>query len=202
MRWLVVFARAYTGPVVSQDYGPKVNFKRQKVQLGLFNGLPSYIQPLLARLNSKVPCLKDFVPVELCCLDYKPERGAAIDPHTDDSWVWGERLVTINLLSSTILTFSNCCSSGSISNSSASLETPTLVEVLLPQRSLVVVMGWARHKWQHSIKREHISSRRIAITLRELAGEFLPGGRHEAAGRTILDMAAKFAGSPINLNRT
>jgi len=181
-----------------------VNFKRQKVQLGSFNGLPSYIEPLLARINATVPSLTEFVPVELCCLDYRPERGAAIDPHTDDSWVWGERLVTINLLSSTVLTFSNYHGNVSqgCSNSPAPLESSATVEVLLPRWSLVIVKGQARHKWQHSIRREHISSRRIAITLRELAGEFLPKGRCESMGRTILDVASRFTGSPINLNRT
>ena len=39
--------------------------------------------------------------MELCNLWYDPQRGAAIDPHKDDAWLWGERLVTLNLLTDT-----------------------------------------------------------------------------------------------------
>ena len=93
--------------VVLQDYGPKVNFKRQKVKLGSFNGLPPFSEGLVKRMQSEVAELRGFTPVELCNLDYSPERGSAIDPHVDDNWIWGERLVTLNLLSPTYLTFSN-----------------------------------------------------------------------------------------------
>ena len=108
-----------------QDYGPKVNFKRQKVKLGSFNGLPPFSEGLVKRMqqSDEMEELRGFTPVELCNLDYSPERGAAIDPHMDDNWIWGERLVTLNLLSSTYLTFSN----DSVASGS---HTPT-VKVLL-----------------------------------------------------------------------
>ncbi len=186
------------------------------MQLGLFDGLPHFIQPIVARMNSSVLALKDFIPVELCCLDYRPERGAAIDPHTDDCWIWGEKLVTLNLLSDTILTFSTPHTTPTDNTVPPTLEkhassdtTPSsheapptvVVEVLLPRLSLVTVEGPVRHNWQHSIKREHITKRRVAITLRELACDFLSGGSHEATGRDILAKAAHFNGHPINLNR-
>ena len=97
----------YNNSYSLQDYGPKVNFKRQKVKLGSFNGLPPFSERVVKRMQSELEELRDFTPVELCNLDYSPERGSAIDPHMDDSWIWGERLVTINLLSPTYLTFSN-----------------------------------------------------------------------------------------------
>ena len=56
-------------------------------------------------MREEVDALTDFVPVELCNLDYTPERGAHIEEHCDDSWLWGERLVTLNLLSPVLLTF-------------------------------------------------------------------------------------------------
>ena len=52
-------------------------------------------------MRSNVTSLNDFRCVELCNLCYEPDRGAAIDPHKDDEWLWGERLVTLNLLSDT-----------------------------------------------------------------------------------------------------
>ena len=171
-----------------QDYGPKVNFKRQKVKLGNFNGLPPFSKPLIERMHQSVPELCDFVPVEVCTLEYSPKRGSAIDPHLDDEWLWGERLVTLNLLSSTILTFSN---------------PPLTVEVLvpLPRRALMVVSGPARHMWLHSVQRQHIVSRRVGITMRELSCDFLPGGKEEEMGKQVLEIAMDFQGQPINFRK-
>ena len=184
-----------------QDYGPKVNFKRQKVKLGPFNGLPPFSKWIVRRMQDSVECLKDFTPVELCNLDYSPERGSAIDPHMDDDWLWGERLVTLNLLSHTYLTFSPALSNQPTQDSS--LQNPLTgllrVSIPLPQRSLVIVQGSSRYHWQHSIRREHILSRRLATTLREVTVEFLPGGKSfDDLGRDILEAASRFDGTPVN----
>ncbi|KAF5396085.1 Alpha ketoglutarate dependent [Paragonimus heterotremus] len=94
-----------------QDYGPKVNFKRRRVTYGRFTGLPAYCRFLVDRINQTLgnhPRLQHpaFYPVELCNLEYNPDRGACIVPHLDDVWLWGDRLITLNLCSSTVLTFS------------------------------------------------------------------------------------------------
>ncbi|XP_075761087.1 alpha-ketoglutarate-dependent dioxygenase alkB homolog 4 isoform X2 [Pelodiscus sinensis] len=88
-----------------QDYGPKVNFKKKKLKTGGFFGLPSFSQEIVQRMKAH-SALEDFFPVEQCNLDYLPERGSAIDPHFDDWWLWGERLVSLNLLSKTVLSMS------------------------------------------------------------------------------------------------
>lgn len=168
-----------------QDYGIKVNFKQRKAQLGHFTGLPAFSRPLVDSMHVRVPELTTFNPVELCNLEYCTERGSAITPHLDDSWIWGPRLVTITLLSSTVMTFINWT-------------TSTEVLVSLPRRSLLVVHGAARYEWMHSIKREHIMGRRIGITLRELSDEFLAGGSQESLGREILGIAAGYEGHPTN----
>ncbi|XP_077167599.1 alpha-ketoglutarate-dependent dioxygenase alkB homolog 4 [Paroedura picta] len=95
-----------------QDYGPKVNFKKHKLKVANFSGLPEFSQELVTRMKNHSP-LKGFSPVEQCNLDYGPERGSAIDPHLDDWWLWGERLVSVNLLSSTVLSMS-CDSEDSV----------------------------------------------------------------------------------------
>ncbi|VDQ07931.1 unnamed protein product, partial [Trichobilharzia regenti] len=86
-----------------------INFKRQKVHVGEFCGLPAYCKFLITRYNDqlkeKIPPDEEFLPVELCNLEYESDRGACIVPHFDDSWLWGERLVTVNLCGSTCLTF-------------------------------------------------------------------------------------------------
>ncbi|NXN18504.1 ALKB4 dioxygenase, partial [Indicator maculatus] len=95
-----------------QDYGPKVNFKKQRLKAGSFTGLPSFSKKIVAQMEA-CSVLGGFFPVEQCNLDYRPERGSAIDPHFDDCWLWGERLVSLNLLSPTVLSMS-CDSEDSI----------------------------------------------------------------------------------------
>ena len=168
-----------------QDFGPKVNFKKKKLKSGSFSGLPKFSQFIVERLQKGVSQLEKFHPVELCNLDYCPERGASIDPHIDDTWLWGEHLVTINLLADTILTLTN-------------LENTYEIRIPMPRCSLVILKGSARITWMHGIKREDIKSRRIAVTLRELSEEFLSGEGHTNIGRTLLELASSFNGLPTS----
>ena len=132
-----------------------------------------------------MPRLAGFNPVEMCNLDYSSSRGSAIDPHKDDEWLWGNHLVTVNLLSSTILTFTCPCVSAEI-------------QVPLPRRSLIAVYSSARYTWLHSIKHEHISGHRIAVTFRELSKEFSSGGTEADVGKELLAVANSFSGTPIS----
>ena len=70
-----------------QDFGPKANFKRKKVKLAGYSGLPRELENVIDRLED-IPALKGFRPVEALFLNYDPERGAHIEPHFDDSWLW------------------------------------------------------------------------------------------------------------------
>ncbi|KFR01279.1 Alpha-ketoglutarate-dependent dioxygenase alkB 4, partial [Nipponia nippon] len=199
-----------------QDYGPKVNFKKQRLKAGSFTGLPSFSKKIVAQMKA-CSVLGGFLPVEQCNLDYMPERGSAIDPHFDDWWLWGERLVSLNLLSKTVLSMS-CDSEDSIQlfptfskeNEELSEEgidcilSPRLVPskevtvaIHLPRRSLVVLYGDARYTWKHAIYRKHIEHRRICVTFRELSAEFSAGGRHEELGKELLEIALSFQGRPV-----
>ena len=147
--------------------------------MGSFAGLPLYSRLLVSRFAS-YSSLSGFLPVELCNLEYLPERGSAIDPHHDDWWLWGDRLVTLNLLSDTVLTFTDD-------------SQPTLsVLVSLRRRSLVIVSGPARYKWKHAIQRQHVTSRRLAMTFRELSAEFAVGGASDTVGRELLTLASNY----------
>ncbi|KAM7397534.1 hypothetical protein PAMA_005707 [Pampus argenteus] len=174
-----------------QDFGPKVNFKKRKVRVGRFSGLPALSQKLVLRMQQE-PNLAGFQPVEQCNLDYHPERGSAIDPHLDDSWLWGERLVTINMLSDTTLTMS--LEQGL---PEAGLAEEVHVAVHLPRRSLVALYGEARHRWKHGIHRTDVHERRVCSTYRELSAEFLPGGQQAELGAQLLNTALSFQGAPI-----
>lgn len=202
-----------------------MNFKKQRLKAGSFTGLPSFSRKIVARMKA-CAVLGGFLPVEQCNLDYRPERGSAIDPHFDDWWLWGERLVSLNLLSKTVLSMS-CDSEDTIQlfpvSSKEELIPPgsftcrnsgeegtkcflssrlvpgkeVSVAIPLPQRSLVVLHGDARYKWKHGIHRRHIGHRRVCVTFRELSAEFSAGGRHEELGKELLQIALSFQGRPV-----
>lgn len=74
-----------------------------KLAHGSFKGFPEYSSFVQDHFKN-VPLLDDFRTIEQCSLEYDPEKGASIDPHIDDCWIWGERVVTVNCLSDTVLT--------------------------------------------------------------------------------------------------
>jgi len=165
-----------------QDFGPKVNFKKQKLKFDQFFGLPQFDRKLLSKIKAQLnhKCLTDFTEVEVCHLEYKPESGSSIDSHFDDFWLWGERLVTVNLLSTTILTLT-------LPRNNNNSFVDQQIHVYLPERSLVVLSGDSRYKYEHAIQRQHINHRRIAITYRELTPQFLPEGPlYHSIGKEIL----------------
>lgn len=144
-----------------QDFGPRVNFIGKKASVGNFVGFPTFAKNLLSRLQEEnFKQLGNFVPVEFCILEYTPERNSYIRPHYDDTWIWGDRLVTVNLLSETTLRLTREYNI-----------PPYEIAIKMPARSLVIVHGDARYNWHHSIKRHDIKSRRIAMTWREFSDE-------------------------------
>lgn len=86
-----------------QNFGPKCNFKSRKIRLGGFNGFPKVTQFIQERFKD-IPLLQNFKTVEQCTLEYDSGRGASIDSHIDDCWIWGERVVTVNILGDSVLT--------------------------------------------------------------------------------------------------
>jgi alkylated DNA repair protein alkB family protein 4 len=139
-----------------EDFGIKINFKKQTIKTKYFTGMPMYSKTLIERLQSH-RILKDFQSVELCNLDYHSQRGSHIDPHIDDTWIWGERLITINLLSNTILSLIP-----------KDKDATKIIYIPLPRRWMIVLYGDARYEYKHAIQRQHIQDRRIAVTFREL----------------------------------
>ena len=130
--------------------------------------------------------LQDFEPVEMCNLEYAMERGSHIDPHMDDAWLWGERLVTLNLLSDCILTFTH------------QAKPNIFVRVPLKRYSLIIVHSAARHEWLHAIDPAHVHNTRVAMTFRELSDEFKKAGAREEEGQKLLELALTFNGQITN----
>ncbi|KAI6654312.1 Alpha-ketoglutarate-dependent dioxygenase alkB-like protein 4-like [Oopsacas minuta] len=165
-----------------QNYGPKVNFKRKKLKLGEFTGLPPYAEGLVKKINS-LKTFSTFKPVEFCNLEYTAEKGASIDPHYDDKWVWGDRLISISTLSDSVITF-------------YSQDLSVQVALPLPRRSFLGFWGSSRFNWLHGVKRKDIDVRRVSITLRELNKAILDSPDLEEIGDLVIETGSKYHGNP------
>lgn len=200
-----------------QNYGPKCNFKKQKIKPGNFCGFPKSTKFIQDKFSS-VPIMKGFQTIEQCSLEYDPIRGAAIDPHVDDCWIWGERIVTVNLLSDSVLTMTynnkpnrynlNCvkyyssvldnygkfnlnCNNYTVNPLRPGNKYP-IVRIPMPRRSLFIMYNAARYDWEHQILREDIISRRICIAYREFTPPYLDEDKKTPEIESILDKAKYF----------
>jgi len=68
-------------------------------------GFPLCTKFIQDRFQSVIPSLRDYKPVEQSYIEYRASTGARIDAHVDDCWIWGERIVQLNLNSDSMLTF-------------------------------------------------------------------------------------------------
>lgn len=142
-----------------QDYGPKRNFKKKKVKPADSPGMPSVLRPIfsIASRFALDMTQENFEIAEANVLEYCENRLSSFDPHIDDTWLWGRRIIGVNLLEDCPFTFVN---SAGVS-----------VCVLLPRRSFFILSGKSRYDWMHGIHPDHVRGRRISITLRELSDE-------------------------------
>ncbi len=179
-----------------QNFGPNCNFKKRKIKPGSFVGFPAKTKFLQDRFES-VPLLRNYKTIEQCSLEYDPKRGASIDPHVDDCWIWGERIVTVNLLSDTVLVLTKYKGEDNRYNLELAPNIPNgaediSVRIPMPRKSLIVLYGDARYNWEHCILREDVKSRRICLAYREFTPPYLLGGDHEMEGKEILKIAENF----------
>ncbi|XP_059618529.1 alpha-ketoglutarate-dependent dioxygenase alkB homolog 4 [Phlebotomus argentipes] len=186
-----------------QNFGPKTNFKKMKLQAGRFRGFPAFSRFIQERFNS-VALLKNYQTIEQCSLEYDPARGASIDPHIDDCWIWGERVVTVNCLSDSVLTLApyhgdtkkynvalvNDYRQHLISPLAEDHSGDVLVRVPMPRRSLIIMFGSPRYQWEHSVLREDIRQRRVCIAYREFTPPYLDGDN--AVAQEVLSKAKEF----------
>ncbi|XP_031848237.1 alpha-ketoglutarate-dependent dioxygenase alkB homolog 4 [Nomia melanderi] len=194
-----------------QNFGPKCNFKKKKLRLGSFNGFPKSTH-FVQQKFSEVPILKTFQTVEQCTLEYDPLRGASIDPHIDDCWIWGERIVTVNVMGDSVLTMTPylgpdtkynlksiaeypttlCNDANFIETSENSVVNNITIRLPMPEGSLMVLYGAARYKWEHCVLREDVNSRRICLAYRELTPPYLNNSSTNEEIKTLLQRASIF----------
>lgn len=92
-------------------------------------------------------------------------RGASIDPHIDDCWIWGERIVTVNVLGDSVLTmtpyhgpikrynldcvpnYNNSILKNDVCDNTQTVDINDNIVVRLPMpaRSLMILYGPARY---------------------------------------------------------
>jgi len=164
-----------------KNFGPKVNFKKKKLSVGKFEGFPILTRFVRDRLKS-IPLLGDFEAVEECFLEYDAARGSHIEPHIDDCWIWGERIVTVNCIGDSVLTvtkhaplyeqqynidFVEQYKNHLISPLGESIADNVVIRIPMPENSILVLYGPPRYQYEHSVLREDIVSRRVAIAYRE-----------------------------------
>ncbi|XP_054743793.1 alpha-ketoglutarate-dependent dioxygenase alkB homolog 4 [Anastrepha obliqua] len=177
-----------------QNFGPKTNFRQRKLKNGTFNGFPQSTRFIQERLR-QVPLLADFQTIEQCSLEYEPSKGASIDPHVDDCWIWGERVVTVNCLGDAVLTLTAFDASATptkynldlVSKYDKQLILPLIdkeefdlfkekvIRVPMPNLSLIVMYGPPRYQFEHSVLREDIKTRRVCIAYREFTPMYIDG---------------------------
>jgi hypothetical protein len=88
---------------IKMDFGPRVNFKKQQIRWppeGV--QFPRFLNEfLLYRLKNVfsdyLKTKETWTPAEMVVLRYQVSRSANIALHKDDLWVWGERIVGVNL---------------------------------------------------------------------------------------------------------
>lgn len=173
-----------------QNFGPKTNFKKMKLALGAFRGFPSFSAFVQEKFKTR-SILADFQSIEQCSLEYEASKGASIDPHIDDCWIWGERVVTVNCLSDSVLTLSmyrgdtqrynlslvehyrNHLIEDLLDSETLSAYDEAVIRLPMPSRSLMVLYGPPRYQWEHSVLREDIVGRRVCVAYREFTPPYL-----------------------------
>ena len=120
--------------------------------------------------------METFEPIEVNILSYEESKGSNIASHFDDFWLWGERIIGLNLLSDTVMTY-------------IKPDDPSVtIQVPIPRRSLYLMSETSRNEWQHGIHAEDIHGSRLVVTVRELTPEFMDFEK-QPIGRQLVNLA-------------
>lgn len=168
-----------------QDYGPTANYQRQRISLSKFSGLPHFTQSLIQKML-KWKELADFQCGGLSIVEMTKERESALQTRMEDEWMWGERVVILSLTADTLLTFSP--------TSWDRKDVYRPVRVGVPRRSLFVMAGEARRKWNYSVLSADVNEKQIMMVFRELGRVFRGDGGKADIGRRILKIAQEYKG--------
>ena len=143
-----------------QHYGYLYDYKARTVTVDMYLGtLPKWLNDLAVQLEEDGLC--EGVPDQVIINEYQPGQG--ISAHIDCESCFGPRIFSLSLGSAAIMEFIR--------------EGKPKKEILLAQRSLVMIYGEARSTWKHSIPtrlRDKGIDRgtRISLTFRNVEKDF------------------------------
>ena len=143
-----------------QHYGYRYDYKARTVSADMYLGtLPKWLSDLAIQLKNDG--LSDEIPDQVIINEYQPGQG--ISPHIDCEKCFGPRIFSLSLGSSAFMEFTR--------------EGKPKKEILLAQKSLVMMYGEARSNWKHSIParlRDKGIERgtRISLTFRNVEKDF------------------------------
>lgn len=144
-----------------QHYGYKYDYKARTVTGDAYLGpLPAWLKPVAQKLTDDqvFPALPDQAIVN----EYEPGQG--ISPHIDCVPCFDDVIASLSLGSPCVMQF-------------AHPQSGEKQEILLQERSLIVITGEARYEWTHSIparKADIINgfklnrTRRVSLTFRNV----------------------------------
>jgi alkylated DNA repair dioxygenase AlkB len=144
-----------------QHYGYRYNYKSRRIDLSMKVGnLPDWLNNLAQRLYAE-GYFKE-IPDQVIINEYEPGQG--ISPHIDCEPCFEDTVVSLSLASGTTMDFIHTTNNEKI-------------PVYLMPRSIVILQGESRYKWQHSIPARKSDTnenkiikrtRRVSLTFRKV----------------------------------
>jgi alkylated DNA repair protein alkB family protein 4 len=183
-----LFVPAQSGKA-KQHFGPRMNFRKRRMNPRGFEGLPRFARDLERRVRARAAeepepaglsaALEAYVTTDAFVLRYESARASNLDLHVDDTFAYGELILALSLESDGWLTFLDA-------DPQCGVDRPfACVRARLPARSMALLFGPARYHWLHGIRALDIEGRRTSITLRTLGSPL----RSTEEGREVMARA-------------
>ena len=145
-----------------QHYGYKYDYKARRIDSSFFVGeLPPWLQQLGEKLVETG--ILNIMPDQAIVNEYQPGQGIAM--HIDCQPCFADTVISLSMGSDCLMKFEH------------SADPAKKLELLLPQRSLVVMKAESRYNWLHGIvgrQKDNFNGqvrkrgRRISITFRKV----------------------------------
>jgi len=179
-----------------QHFGPRMNFRKRRMNPRGFEGLPRWARAMEARVRQRAasePALQGlraaldaYVTTDAFVLRYDAAQSSNLDLHVDDTFAYGELILDLSLESDGWLTFLDADPQSGVDRPFA------CVRARVPARSMALLFGPARYDWFHGIRALDVEGRRTSLTLRTLGSSL----RSTDEGRDVLARAERVFGGP------
>lgn len=145
-----------------QHYGHVFEYSTKKVNIQKYSIFPIWLEPVISKIK-KYEKLRHFAPDQCTINEYKP--GIGIAHHIDTHSSFSNTIISLSLQNNIIMSFLD------------KTRDSEKIEILLPNKSLLILQDDSRYKFSHGIsyrKTDKIDDKiykrelRISITLREI----------------------------------